>query len=356
MRLVLIILAAIGISSCSAATQTASSLPATPSHAEKRIQPDLVIGTSNVAIYYGCPVFTAGDYYNQGIINAATDPHDTDYISSIIQAGDTSGFYASTNVEQVNNANNQTPLLTVQPDVSWHQFPNPYPWNTAAPWFYIEPLSDGHAMVVQTQSCHLFEAYNTAYSKPTPSQPNGVLSAYSGADWNLRAAFVPLAPGNPSAMASGLPLFAGMVKWEEYSNGCICHALNWTAIEHTVAQYLFVTPASDTDQLKFNGTSSYQMPYGAHLRLKSTFSTNGWGPQATAVAKAMKTYGIYLADTGTSGNGLYFANKQDGSNPWNSSDLASLGSITMSDFDVLTLPPIQHVPGHARTLPRHVNR
>jgi hypothetical protein len=147
-------------------------------------------------------------------------------------------------------------------------------------------------------------------------------------------------------MASGLSLFAGMVKWEDYQSGAINHALNWSAIAHSVSQYHFVVPASDTDQLTFNGTSSYQLPYGAHLRLKASFSTAGWGPQASMVANAMKTYGIYLSDTGSSGNALYFANAPDGSNPWNSSDLSALSQITLSDFDILTLPTIQTVPGH----------
>jgi hypothetical protein len=283
-------------------------------------------------------VFTAGDYYNQPVLNGAVDPNSAAYISSMIQAGNTSGFYASTGVESINLATSSTPELTVQPQVSYHTFPVPYPWTSS---YLIEPLSDKHAMVVQTSSCHLYESYGTAYTLST-----NVLSAYSGANWNLTQSFTPLSPGTPSAMASGLPLFAGMVKWEDYQSGSIDHALNWAAIAHTVAQYKFVLPASDTDWLAFNGTSSYQLPYGAHLRLKAGFSTAGWGPQATAVANAMKTYGIYLADTGSSGNALYFANAPDGSNPWNSSDLASLSRITISDFDVLSLPAIQTVPGH----------
>lgn len=289
-----------------------------------------------MATYGGCPVFTAGDYYNAPITDAPVDANSANYISAVVNAGDTSGFYASTGVEKVNDADNSTPLLTVQQQVSYHTFPVPYPWTST---FYIEPLSDKHAMVVQTQSCHLYEAYGTTYS-------SGVLSAYSGANWDLTKAFVPLAPGTPSAMASGLSMFAGMVKWQDYQSGAIRHALNWAAIAHTVAQYKFVVPASDTDWLSFNGTSTYQLPYGAHLRLKASFSTAGWGPQATMVASAMKTYGIYLADTGSSGNALYFADAPDGTNPWNSSDLSALGNIHVSDFDVIALPPIQSVPGH----------
>ena len=286
----------------------------------------------------GCTIFAAGDpYYGQTVGNAAVDPNSASYIASVEQAGDTSGFYASTGVEQVNDASGSTPMLTVHPDVTWHSFPVEYPWQAG---FYIEPLSDAHAMEVQTQSCHLYESYGTSYS-------SGVLSAYSGANWDLTKDFVPMSPGSPSAMASGLPLFAGMVTWNDYESGVIAHPLNWSAIAGSVSQWGFVLPASDTDQLTFKGSSSFQLPYGAHLRLKASFSTAGWGPESTMVATAMKTYGIYLADTGSSGNAIYFANAANGSNPWNPADLAALGSLNLNDFDVLTLPKIQAVPGHS---------
>ena len=284
--------------------------------------------TTTGTSYHGCPVFTAGSAYNQNISSAAVDPNSAAYISSMIQAGNTKSFYASTGVEKVNLAANSTPMLTVKPKVFYHTFPLPYPWTGG---FYIEPTSDRHAMIVQAQTCHVYESYNTSYS-------GGVLSAYNGANWDLTKAFVPLARGTPGAMASGLSMFAGMVRWEDYQSGAITHALNWSAIAGTVSTNGYVSPASDTDHLAFKGSSKYQLPYGAHLRLKASFSTAGWGPQATMVANAMKTYGIYLADTGSTGNGLYFANASDGSNPWNSGDLTSLSKITLGNFDVLTLP------------------
>lgn len=283
--------------------------------------------------YYGCPAFASGDTYNSVISKASIDPNSRKYISSVYSAGDKAGFHASVGIEKVNLADNSTPLLTVYPKVPYHTFPLPYPWLSA---YYIEPLSDAHVMVVQTRSCHLYEAYSTTYS-------SGTMRAYSGANWDMTKAFVPLAKGQPSAMASGLSLFAGMVRWEDYRSGAIRHALNWAAIAHTVAQYKFVRPASDTDWLTFGGASSYQLPYGAKLRLHASFSTAGWGPEATMVANAMKTYGIYLADTGSWGNALYFANASNGANPWNSSDLSSLSKIHITDFDVITLPPIQSV-------------
>jgi hypothetical protein len=285
----------------------------------------------------GCTGFPAGDpYYRQAISAAPVDPSSSAYIASAIAAGNTASFYASTGVEQVNLATNSTPLLTVHQKVSWNTFPMSYPWTSG---FYVEPLSDRHAMVLQTQTCHLYEAYLTTYS-------GGVLSAYSGANWDLAKNYVPVSSGHPSAMASGLPIFPGMVMWSDYLSGKIAHPLNWTTIAGTASQWKFVLPASNTDGITFNGTSAFQMPYGARLRLKASFSTSGWGPQATMVAQAMKTYGIYLADSGYTGNGIYFANAPNGSNPWNNDDLRALSHITLADFDVVILPKIQVVPGH----------
>ena len=272
--------------------------------------------------------FPAGDPFAASVATATVDPNSEAYITSLQQAGDTADFYASTGVENVNVATNSTPRLTLRPKVAYHSFPVPYPWRAG---FLIEPLSDAHAMVLDPQ-CHLFESYQTAFS-------GGVLSAYSGADWDTTANFKALAPGNPSAMASGLSLYAGMVQYSDYTRGFM-HPLNIAVVAGTACQYKFVWPASDTDQLPFKGTGIC-LPYGARLRLKASFSTDGWGPQAAFVAETMKRYGVYVADTGASENAVYFD-----SGPWTKSDLASLGKMHLSDFEVLTLPAIQTVPGH----------
>ena len=288
---------------------------------------------TTTATFHGCPVFTANSYYNRVITTAAADPNSANYISSVIQAGDGFGFDASTGVERVNIATDSTPLLKVLPLVDYNHFPLPYPW---ASNFFIEPLGDRHAIIVQTQTCHLYESYLTTYVA-------GILSARSGANWNLKIGFTPVAAGKASAMASGLSLFAGMVRWEDYQSGSIRHALNWDGIAHTLSEYGYVRPASTTGRLPFYGNSSYRLPYGAHLRLRPNFNTTGWGPQARMVVIAMQTYGVYLADTGSSFNALYFSNAPDGTNPWDQHDLSSLSKIKVSDFTVLKLGPVLSV-------------
>jgi hypothetical protein len=287
--------------------------------------------------FAGCPVFPANDAYNRPVTGDRVDPHSQEYIRSMIDAGNTGSFWAAPlPVEYVNIATRDTPMRTVRQKVRYHGFNEPYPWGPA---FKIEPLSDAHAMVISTANCRLYETYETTSDGDT-------LSAYSGAVWDLRKPFAPMPPGTPSAMASGLSLFAGMVKWEEVRSGRIEHALNWAALAGTVSQYEFVSPASDTDWIPFKGQSAYRLPYGAHLRLKRSFDASGFGPQSKAIVAALKTYGMYLADTGSDDNALYNAMPLDGDNRWNARDLESLSRIHIADFDVLVLGRVQRVPGH----------
>lgn len=284
-----------------------------------------------------CPFFTANDYYTRAVDRAPIDPRSQQYIASAVDAGDTGPFWATASpVEYINLARERDPDLRVRQKVPYHRFDSPFPWSDG---FRIEPLGDAHAIVIRERTCEVFETYDTTYA-------NGELSAYSGARWNLRRAFDPLPPGTPSAMASGLSLYAGMIRWEEVAAGRIEHALNFEAPAGTVAQWEFVRPASDTDGHPFRGTSLYRLPYGAHLRLHASFDISRFGPQSAAIARAMKTYGVYLSDTGSSDNGLYNAAALDGVNRWDANDLASLHAIHLRDFDVLPLGDIHRVPGH----------
>ncbi len=252
------------------------------------------------------------------------------------EAGDTGGFWtAATPVEYINIAGADTRLYSVRGKVRWHRFDVAYPWNPA---FKIEPLGDAHAIVLDTHECVLYETYDTSFK-------DGELQAYSGAHWNLREPFKPLPSGAPSAMASGLSLYAGMVKWEDLAHG-IHHALNFAPKAGSTAQWTFVRPASSTDGQPFKGTSQFQIPYGARLRLKPSFDISKFGPQSRAIAQAMKTYGIYVADTGSDENAIYNAMPLDGTNRWDARDLESLNNIHITDFEVLTLGRIDRVPGH----------
>jgi hypothetical protein len=334
--------AAVCFSGCGGGGSAASVMPAPGARASPPASPSPPPGPLSAASYAGCQIFPAGDVYNAQVTNAGVDPGSAALIASVA-ALDGSGFVLSTGVEHVNLASPSTATLTVKATASYHQ--NEWNANPAWPWasgYAIEPLGDAHAIVLRTSDCRLFESYGTGFS-------SGVLSAYSGWSWDLSQPFVQLnsvlGGANPSSMASGLSLFAGAIKSEELQAGVIRHALNWDGPAHAMSQWTFVPPASDTDGLTYSGSSLVQLPYGAHLRLKSSFNDSALGPQAKAISTALKTYGMVLADTGCC-NTLYGIEAQNGSSVWNSGDLASLGQIHITDFDVLTLPAIQRVAGH----------
>ncbi len=115
----------------------------------------MALGSSTVlaTALTACGLFGAGGFYSSSVLNAPVDPDSARYVKSIVEAGDRGGFWmAADPAERVNLADDATPAYPVRQKVPYHQFPVPYPWR---PDFYVEPLSDAHAMVVQTQACEI---------------------------------------------------------------------------------------------------------------------------------------------------------------------------------------------------------
>src|ERR1019366_10321402 len=92
---------------------------------------------------------------------------------------------------------------------------------------------DRHVLVLQSGVCKLYELYS--------AQPNadGSWNAGSGAVFNLRSN--KLRPdGWTSADAAGLPIFAGLIRYDEIKRGYIDHAIRFTAPQ---TQAGFIHPA-----------------------------------------------------------------------------------------------------------------
>jgi hypothetical protein len=282
----------------------------------------------HVPYYRGCPIFAAGDWYNRDVTNAHVDGDSANYISDMWNAGNT-GTFVEAPEQVVNIADSRTRVLAVRGTVKWHD-PAPVPWQ---PDFAIEPTSDHHALILKPDSCTLYELYGASYDSGT-----NTLSAYNDVIFDLRRAYPVLALGASSSMASGLSLFAGMVKWNEIQSGRISHALNWAARYNTASEFGVIPPASASDRIPYRGTGAFQMPYGAHLRLKRTYDLTHLSPQGRAVAVALQTYGMYLSDAGYT-NKLFFEKPPAGQ----SYDVSSLlDHLTLRDFDVLSMPHVLH--------------
>ena len=134
-----------------------------------------------------------------------------------------------------------------------------------------------------------------------------------------------------SADAAGLPVFPGLVRYDEAASGTIQHAFRFT-LPHTKAA--FVPPASHWAS---NTSDPSAPPMGMRIRLKSSYDISGFTPQMQTILTAMKHYGLILADNGSS---LYVTGVSD--SRWGS-DLDSLKSVPSSAFEVVQMNPVTPV-------------
>ena len=198
--------------------------------------------------------------------------------------------------------------------------PGPFPVPTNAP---VEggAGSDGdrHVIVVDKSTCKLFELYR-AFPK---SKPKPHWDADSGVEWDLRSAA--LRPdGWTSADAAGLPIFPGLVRYEEAAAGHVDHPIRVT-MEST--RDAFVHPASHCAGDTGDGAAP---PMGLRLRLKAGYPLGGMGTAARAIAVAMKEYGLIVADNGSN---WYISGTSD--HRWDDEELDALKAIPGSAFEVV---------------------
>jgi hypothetical protein len=179
---------------------------------------------------------------------------------------------------------------------------------------------DRHVLVVEQGACRLWESYFTYKTAP------GQWTAYSTAAWDLNSNA--MRPDTwTSGDAAGLPIAPLLVRASEASAGEIAHALRVTFRDAVLAN-TYVWPARHRA-----GNSSGSIPFGALLRLKSSFVIpSNWTTQAKAIATAMQRYGLYVADIGSD---LYV--QGDPSAAWSASTISQVQGLRMSDFEFVDL-------------------
>jgi hypothetical protein len=157
----------------------------------------------------------------------------------------------------------------------------PYPYG---PDLKIEGGSDAHLLVVEQDTCKLYEVYATNKGGPG--------TAGSGAIYDLRSHG--LRPdGWTSADAAGLPILPGLIRRDEVAAGAIRHAIRFT-VQRSDRSHIW--PARHDAG---SARDASLPPMGARFRLKSSFDTSGYGAEAKVVLAAMQTYGMIVADNGS---------------------------------------------------------
>jgi hypothetical protein len=273
-----------------------------------------------------CQIFPASNPLNQDISHAPVDPNSAKYIENI-------GAQVHLHADFGTPASYGIPYVVVgphQPKAPIHfteygeeSNPGPYPIPPNAPVEGAGEEGDRHVLVLQEGSCKLYELYGAQRAG------NG-WDAGSGAVFNLRSNR--LRPeGWTSADAAGLPIFPLLVRYREVRAGQIDHALRVT-VERTQRGYIhpathFASNSSDPDL----------PPMGLRLRLKASFSLAGYRGEALVVLRALKRYGLIVADNGSP---WYITGAPDPR--WNNEDLDQLKRVPGSAFEAVRTGPILH--------------
>jgi len=137
-----------------------------------------------------------------------------------------------------------------------------------------------------------------------------------------------------SADAAGYPIAALLFTPDEVKSGALNHAIRFILPNDRIRKGEYVHPATHSGAGKGTPTPD-GVPYGARLRLKSTFNLASLPNEgARVVARALQRHGMFLADGGnialTAQADTYSATKWDGL--LGPRDLAAL---KVSDFEMV---------------------
>jgi hypothetical protein len=202
-----------------------------------------------------------------------------------------------------------TPRVKLRFDYADESDKGPYPIPRTPK---LEFGGDHHALMIDRSSCKLYEVYALRGRK-----------AGSGAIWSLRSNKLRPA-GWTSADAAGLPIFPGLVRWDEVARGRIDHALRFT-VEDTRRAYIYPARHYASDS-----SNPSLPPMGLRVRLKGDYPIGSFPRQARIVLQALKRYGMIVADNGTD---WYISGAP--SRHWDNEALHALDRVKGSAFEVV---------------------
>jgi hypothetical protein len=290
------------------------------------------------------PLFPADNWWNQDISRAPVDPRSADIISFIGPADGMHPDFGGTESPGSQNiygmpyvvVGGDQPKLAVQFDYddesdgvnhetgqSYPFYPIPEQAITGPYWIEGGPPGnagidgDRHMLIVDRDHRHLYELYSLRW---TGSRWEAGSGAFFDLNTNARRP-----EGWTSADAAGLAILPGLVRYDEaFGPDEIRHAFRVTV--HGVNSYVW--PASHRAN-----TNSAGPPLGARLRLKASTNISGHPAYVQRIFRAMKTYGLIVADTGSD---MYVSGVFDPR--WSNDELnPAFRAIRASDFEVVQL-------------------
>jgi len=289
------------------------------------------IATGQGASLNGFRPFPADNAWNQDISAAAVDPNSDAIINFI---GSSVGLHPDFGAGQYQGSSMGIPYAVVSGSQSLVGInftaygdesdpgPMPIPANAQIEGYPNPGDGDRHVLVIDNGNCFLYELYS-AY-------PNndGSWNAGSTAVWDLQND--ELRPWTwTSADAAGLPIFAGLIRYDEVAAGKIQHAIRFTLPQTRAAM---VPPASHWAS---NSSNPLAPPMGMRMRLKASYDISGFSATVQVILTALQKYGIILADNGSA---MYLSGAPD--DHWNNDDLHTLSQVPASAFEVVKMNPI----------------
>ena len=265
-----------------------------------------------------CPVFPADNAWNLDVSEFPVDPNSDAYIAAINADGDE---YLHADFGE--DPDYGIPYVvvddsTVDVPITFTEYgdesdPGPYPVPDDAP---VEAGGDAHVLVVDVDDCMLYELYRAEY--------NGEgWDAGSGAVFDLTTnALRP--EGWTSADAAGLPIFPGLVRYDEVAVGEINHALRFTVSE---TQRAYIHPATHWAS---DNEDTDLPPMGLRLRLRADYDISEFTGMSRTILEALRTYGMIVADNGTS---WFISGATDAR--WDDEDLNQLKTVPGEAFEVV---------------------
>jgi hypothetical protein len=293
------------------------------------VSTNIVIGPN--ASLQGRVLFPADDAWNTDISKEPTDPRSSALISSIGTDlplhPDFGSFYQGGPYGLVYTVvSGNQPRVPVKFSNDDESDPGPYPIPPDAP---IEggpnATDDRHVLIIDKDNWMLYELYNAF-----PVDGGRRWTADSGAVFDLSHFSMQRRPGWTSADAAGLPVFAGLARYDEIvERGVLTHALRFTVHR---SRHAFVEPAS---HFASSNRSEDLAPMGMRVRLKADFDVSMFPASARVILIGLQRYGMIVADNG----GNWFLSGTADSR-WNDAEIQTLKKVHGSDFEVVRMRAI----------------
>ncbi|MFV8751368.1 hypothetical protein ACNOYE_12555 [Nannocystaceae bacterium ST9] len=245
--------------------------------------------------------FPADAIWCRDVSDAPTAPDSATVIAWLDQAGWGNGntFQIDFSIE-VLEADANTPRMAFEatgdfysPDCDWVEMPVPEGGAIEGENGY-ECTSDG--------DCHLIVAArdeNLLYEMWRANIVDGQFYGGCLAVWDMTMVYGDEGRGDgcTSADAAGFPIAPLLFDADEVASGSIDHAIRFILPNDNIRHFIYVRPA--THSTNPTGGPAEAPPYGVHLRLRADYPLESLPNEgARVVARAMQTYGMFLADGG----------------------------------------------------------